>query len=173
MPRAAGWPKSCGTTFPASSLRSRYRRPWAARSSPGRRCAPCARTCWPSAMAAISPARKSSWKSRKRAKRRCASWATCRFPARPSPPYSSWIRTNNRISQNSAKHSKRPPAPWASGAFCFCYSLCISRAIWASRAAPRHRISSGAVKWQLWSGHASSPGRAVPSQAKAPGFSVR
>ena len=60
---------------PRSCLRSRCRRPWAARSLPARRSRPCARTCWPSATAATSPVKRSCWKSRRKAKRRCASWA--------------------------------------------------------------------------------------------------
>ena len=40
-----------------------------------------ARTCWPSATAATSRARRSCWKSRRKARKRCASSARC--PSRP------------------------------------------------------------------------------------------
>ncbi len=62
-------------TSRASSSRCPSRRPSAARSSPARPCAPCARTCWPSATAATSRERRSCWKSRRKAKRRCVSSA--------------------------------------------------------------------------------------------------
>ena len=54
----------------------------AARSSRARRSRPCARTCLPSATAATSRARRSCSKSRKRARRRCASSARCRYRPR-------------------------------------------------------------------------------------------
>ena len=73
--------------------RSRCRRPSAARSLPARQSRPCARTCWPSATAAISPVKRSCWKSRRKAKRRCVSWAAFPCPARPLPPCSSWTAT--------------------------------------------------------------------------------
>lgn len=63
------------TTSPAPCSRSRSRLPLAARSSPARPSRPCARTFWPSATAATSPARRSCSKSRRKAKRRCASSA--------------------------------------------------------------------------------------------------
>ena len=85
--------KSCATISRATCLRSRYRPPSAARSSPARQSRPCARTFWPSATAAISPAIRSCWKSRRKAKRRCASSAASPFPARPLPPCSSWTAT--------------------------------------------------------------------------------
>jgi hypothetical protein len=66
-----------------SSLRSRYRPASAARSSPGRRSAPTARTYWPSAMAVTSPARRSSWRSRRRARSACARWAAYRCLRKP------------------------------------------------------------------------------------------
>ena len=61
--------------IPAPSSRFPSRRRWAARSLPGKPSRPCARTCWPSATAATSPAKRNCWKSRRKAKRRCASWA--------------------------------------------------------------------------------------------------
>ena len=53
-----------------------------ARSLPGKRSRPCARTCWPSATAATSPGKRSCWKSRRKAKSGCASWARWRCPRR-------------------------------------------------------------------------------------------
>ena len=77
-PRDAASAKSCGTTSRATCSKSRCRQPSAARSLPARRSRPCARTCWPSATAVISPVKRSCWKSRRKAKRRCVSWAA--FP---------------------------------------------------------------------------------------------
>ena len=68
------------------SLRSPFRRPLAARSSPGRPSRLCARTCLPSATAATSPGRRSCWKSRRRAKSGCALSAPCPSPPRPLWP---------------------------------------------------------------------------------------
>ena len=45
--------------------------------------------------AATSPARRSCWRSRKRAKRRCASWAPSRSPRRPFSPCSSWTSNSD------------------------------------------------------------------------------
>ncbi len=42
--------------------------PLARRSSPAPRSRPCARTCWPSAMVATFRARRSFWKSRRKAR---------------------------------------------------------------------------------------------------------
>ena len=39
--------------IPASSLKFPSKRPLAAKSSPGKRCGPCAKMSWPSAMAAM------------------------------------------------------------------------------------------------------------------------
>ena len=72
------------------ALSCRSRRPSAARSSPARPSRPCARTCWPSATAATSPARRSCWKSKKKEKRKCGSWERCRSRPRPSWLYSNW-----------------------------------------------------------------------------------
>ena len=76
-PRASS-AKSSRTTSRASSSRCPSRRPSAARSSPAKPSAPCARTCWPSATAAISRAKRNCWKSRRKARRRCASSAPFR-----------------------------------------------------------------------------------------------
>ena len=55
--------------IPGGCSRCRSRRPLAAGSSPGRPSRPCGRMCWPSAMAATSAARRSCWKSRRRARK--------------------------------------------------------------------------------------------------------
>ena len=89
-PRARSSAKSSRRTSPGSSSRCPSRRPSAARSSPGRPSRPCARTCWPSATAATSPARRSCWKSRRKAKRRCASWVRSRSPRRLFWQCSNW-----------------------------------------------------------------------------------
>ena len=44
------------------------------------------KTCWPSATAATSPGRRSCWRSRRRAKSACASWARWKCPRRRSCP---------------------------------------------------------------------------------------
>ena len=54
--------------------------------APGRPSRPCARTCWPSATAAISRGRRSCWKSKKRARNGCV--RSARFP---SPPRLLWL----------------------------------------------------------------------------------
>ena len=78
-----------------------------ARSLPVKRSRPCARTCLPSATAATSPAKRSCWKSRRKAKRRCVSWAAFPCPVKPLPLCSSWTATTikNFIDQ-------REPALW-------------------------------------------------------------
>ena len=83
--------------IPASSSKFPYRRPSAARSSRAKRCAPCARTFSPSATAATSRERRSCSKSRRKAKRKCASSARCRSRRRPSSRCSSW--TNKSLSK--------------------------------------------------------------------------
>ena len=72
--------ESSRTTFPASCLRCPSRRPSAARSSPGRPSRPCARTCWPSATAATSPARRSCWKTQKEGKKKMRSLGSVQLP---------------------------------------------------------------------------------------------
>ena len=72
------------------SSRCRSRPPSAARSSRARPSRPCARTCWPSATAATSRARKSCWKSRRKEKRKCVSSGPFRSRPRPFWPSSSW-----------------------------------------------------------------------------------
>ena len=75
-------PKSSRRPFRARCLRSRFRRRSAARSSRARPSRPCARTCWPSAMAAIFPERRSCSKSRRKARSGCVRWAAYRCPVR-------------------------------------------------------------------------------------------
>ena len=75
--------KSSRTISPEPSLRSPFRQPLAARSSPGRPSRLCARTCLPSATAATSPGKRSCWKSRRRARSGCAPSAPCPSPPRP------------------------------------------------------------------------------------------
>ena len=81
----AKFAKSSRRISRARCLKFRCRRLSAARSSPARPSRPCARTCWPSATAATSPARRSCLKSRRKARSACARSARC-----PCPPRRSW-----------------------------------------------------------------------------------
>ena len=74
-PRARRLCEKLKENIPRQLFESPSRRPSAAGSLPGRPSRPCARTCWPSATAATSPGRRSCWKSRRRAKRKCGVWA--------------------------------------------------------------------------------------------------
>ena len=73
---------------------------------------PCARTCWPSATAATSPERRSCWRSRRKAKRKCGPWVRCSCPPKHLWPFSSWTRSKQGIfvclpgaPQSGAAHS--------------------------------------------------------------------
>ena len=57
---------------------------------------PCARTCWPSATAATSPERRSCWRSRRKAKRKCVPWGQYNCPPRHLWPFSSWTKNKAR-----------------------------------------------------------------------------
>ena len=84
MRAGARLPKSSRMPYRGSCLRFPFRRRSAARSSRARRSRRCARTCSPSAMAATSRARRSCWRSRRRARSACVRWAAFRCPARRS-----------------------------------------------------------------------------------------
>jgi len=75
------------------SSRSPSRRQSAGGSLRARPSALCARTCWPSATAATSPASASCSRNRKPARRRCGNSARLRSRKRPSSPHSRWTRT--------------------------------------------------------------------------------
>ena len=79
-PRAQAVRKAARQHPPASSSKSPYRRPSAARSSRAKRCAPCARTFSPSATAATSRERKSCSKSRRKAKKKMRQLGTVQIP---------------------------------------------------------------------------------------------
>ena len=55
---------------------------------------PCERTCWPSATAATSPERRSCWRSRRKARRKCVPWVLCNCPPKPLWPFLSWTKSN-------------------------------------------------------------------------------
>jgi hypothetical protein len=94
VPEAAAYQRGgksasgCGSSSPARCLRSPSRRSWAGGSSPGKPCAPCARTSWPNVTAATFPANGNCWKSRRKAKNACASSAPSKFPRKLSSPCS-------------------------------------------------------------------------------------
>ena len=69
IPRAPARPaRGSRRRCPSRCSRLPSREPSAARSSRGRPCPPCARTCWPSATAATSPASASCSRNRRRAR---------------------------------------------------------------------------------------------------------
>ena len=66
--------------IPRQLFRCPSRRPSAARSSPGRRSRPCARTSLPNAMAATSPGKRNCWKNKRKSKKRMRQLGSVEVP---------------------------------------------------------------------------------------------